>query len=121
MPFITIELPDTLQFSLHSFAQKVHTHLNEALDIPVEKLKTKLLRLSEVYVGHGDPLHTYANVKIELMAGRDRQKLINAANVILEYFTEALQEQNPDCNCRVTCEFREIDPQLLVAAQIPKA
>ena len=121
MPFITIELTDTLQFSLQSFAQKVHVHLNKELGIPVEKLKTKLFRLTEVYVGNGDPSYTYAHVKIELMLGRDRQKLINAAKVLLEYFTEALQMQNPDCKCRITCEFREIDPQLLVAAQLPKA
>ncbi len=118
MPFITIELPECLKFSLSPFSAKLHPFISESLDIPLEKLKTKVLFLPDVIVGHGDPMHTYAHIKLELMRGRDKEKLSFAAKKMLEYFHEALKEQNPDCKCRVTCEFREIDPELLFAAQI---
>lgn len=118
MPFITIELPEKLQFPLNPFASQIHEYLFEYLDIPVEKLKTKLLRLPEVLVGYGDTPVTYAHLKVELMAGRDKQKLIDTGNVLLAHFKAAIEKHNPGLRCRVTMEFREIDSDLLFAAQL---
>lgn len=118
MPFITIEIPAKIVFNLEPFAAQVHEYLFEHLDIPIEKLKTKLLRLSEVFVGYGDLGATYAHLRVELIHGRDKEKLARAANVLLAHFKEALAVQNPGVRCRITVEFREIDPELLVAQQI---
>lgn len=119
MPFVSIELPEKMQLALEPFAKSVHALLHEALDIPSEKLKTKIFRLSELFVGNGQKHEHYAHIRLELMQGRDRQKLIEAVNQLLKLFREALQEQNPDIHCRVTAEFREIDRELLVWQQIP--
>lgn len=118
MPFITIEIPEKFIFDLKPFAAQVHEYLFENLDIPIEKLKTKLLRLPEVFVGYGDASATYAHLKVELMQGRDREKLSLAATVLLAHLKEAIALQNPGTRCRITVEFREIDPELLVAVQI---
>lgn len=118
MPFITIEIPEKFTFALNPFAAQVHEYLFENLDIPIEKLKTKLLRLPEVFVGYGDASATYAHIKVELMQGRDKEKLTASANVLLRHFKEAIHAQNPGTRCRITVEFREIDPELLVAVQI---
>lgn len=118
MPFITIEIPEKFTFALNPFASQVHEYLFENLDIPIEKLKTKLLRLSEVFVGYGDATSAYAHMKVELMHGRDKEKLARCANVLLTHFKEAIAAQNPGIRCRITVEFREIDPELLVAVQI---
>lgn len=118
MPFITIEIPEKFVFDLKPFASQVHEYLFENLDIPIEKLKTKLVRLSEVFVGYGDASSTYAHMKIELMHGRDKEKLAACASVLLTHLKEAIAQQNPGTRCRLTVEFREIDPELLVAVQI---
>jgi 5-carboxymethyl-2-hydroxymuconate isomerase len=115
MPFITIEMPDTLTFDLAPFVAKMHPLLSQNLDIPLEKLKTKLLLLPHVIVGHGDPAYTYANLRLELMAGRNKEVLQATAKTLLDMFKEALQEQNAGCKCRITCEFRELNPDLLFA------
>ncbi len=119
MPFVTIELPEKLNFALHPFAKEVHAYLSEFLDIPIEKLKTKLVRLPEVFVGsNADPEDTYAHIKVELMQGRDKVKLVAAVNQLLFFLKDALEKQNPSLQCRVTAEFREMDPELLVATLI---
>lgn len=115
MPFITIELPRSLAFTVPPFAEMMHQFLSEELAIPIEKLKTKLHLLPSCYVGHGNPEHTYARLKIELMRGRDRKKLIAVGKELLVRFKAAIQEQNPGAHARVTCEFHEIDPELLFA------
>ncbi len=119
MPFITIELSQSLQFSLAPFAEKVHGYLAEALAIPVEKLKTKVVYIPDTYVGVGDPEQTYARLKFELIKGRDRQKLKNAIQQLVEWFKEALLQQNPRAKCRITCEIQELDPDFLCALQLP--
>jgi 5-carboxymethyl-2-hydroxymuconate isomerase len=118
MPFITIEIPEKFTFALSPFASQIHEYLYEYLDIPIEKLKSKVERLSEVFVGYGGASAAYAHLKVELLEGRDKEKLALAANVLLAHFKEAIEKQNPGVRCRITVEFREIDPELLVAVQI---
>ncbi len=119
MPFVTIEIPERLVFSLQPFAKDLHTYLSGYLDIPIEKLKTKLMRLSEVYIGSdGHPEHTYAHIKVELMQGRDKSKLIAANNELLARFKAVIEKENPNLHCRITSEFREMDPSLLGAVAI---
>ncbi len=115
MPFITIELPVTVEFALAPFAGNVHEYLSHFLAIPIEKLKTKLIRPPEVFVGRGDPSHVYAHLQIALMTGRDKQKLAQATQELLGRFKAAIAAQNPEISCRVTCAFHEIDRELLYA------
>ena len=51
------------------------------------------------------------------MRGRDREKLKNALLELLARFKIEVQNQNPNRSCRITAEFHEIDPELLLAAQ----
>jgi len=121
MPFITIEIPSQFSFDLGPFVSKIHPFLSESLNIPLEKLKTKRLLISDAIVGHGDPNHNYAHIRLELMRGRDKEKLKAACSELLRAFTEAIKAQNPHSHARVTCEFRELDPELMVAELLPGA
>ena len=116
MPFITIEIDDALQFSLQPFARQVHEYISSSLDIPIDKLKTKVERIKEAYVGEGDAL--YARLKIELKAGRDMLLLQSVVSELLEKFSLAIKSQNPKVACRITVEFREIHPDLIVAQAV---
>ena len=58
MPFITIELPKIVEFSLTPFAQQTHLYLSDFLGTSIDKFKTKIVRLDEVYVGDGNPNNT---------------------------------------------------------------
>jgi len=113
MPFITIEMPDSVQFELAPFAGAMHKAISSSLDIPIEKLKTKLVRYQDVFVGIGDPAHTYANIELSLMQGRDKQKLKSCLEALLANFKEALERQNPGLQCRVTVNVHELDRELL--------
>ena len=115
MPFITIELPKNIEFSLTPFAHDIHLYLSEFFATSIDKFKTKIVRLDEVYVGDGNPNNSYANIKVELMSGRDKEKLITASKELLERYKTAIQKQNPDLHCRVTSEFYQIDKDLLYA------
>ncbi|MCE5294750.1 MAG: hypothetical protein LLF94_09090 [Chlamydiales bacterium] len=115
MPFITIELPKSVTFSLTPFAQDVHLYLSEFFATSIDKFKTKMVQLDEVYVGDGNPKNTYANIKVELMTGREKEKLVTAAQELLKRYKKAIQEQNPGICCRVTSEFYQIDRELLCA------
>lgn len=119
MPFITLEMPKNVAFSFEPFAQDVHLYLSEFFETSIDKFKTKIVRLEEVYVGDGNPNNTYANIKVELMSGRDRQKLVTAAKELLQRYKKAIQEQNPGLYCRVTSEFYQIDRELLCSDVIP--
>ncbi|MBS0635331.1 MAG: hypothetical protein JSR37_07710 [Verrucomicrobia bacterium] len=114
MPFITIEMPKSVNFELAPFAEAMHGHISQSLDVPIEKLKTKLVKLDEVFVGVGDPAHTYAHMEIALMHGRDRQKLRACIDELLMRFKEAIKKQNPDLQCRITVGVHELDKELLV-------
>ncbi len=115
MPFITIEIPKDFAFDLVPFAKDVHAFLSESLGLHHEKLKTKLITISECVVGDGNPENSYSHIKLELMAGRDREKLKACTKELLTRFSAALQKQNPNRQSRITCEFREIDPDLIAA------
>lgn len=114
MPFVTLELDETLAFTLQPFASDLHRYLSITLDIPIERLKTKLHRVSECYVGQGEAL--YARLLIELKAGRETALLQKVAQELLTKVTEALKAQNPNSSCRVTVEFQELHPKLLLSS-----
>lgn len=112
MPFITIELSDNLEFAFKPFALEMHRYLAPRFNVPVDLFKTKLLLLPYVVVGEGD--YGYARLKVELKAGRNRKMLIESLAEVLKRFKKALADQNPDLHFRITCEFSEIDPELLL-------
>ncbi len=116
MPFITIELPKDFAFDLAAFAKEMHAYLAENLGLHHEKLKTKLLFISDCVVGDGNLNNTYSHIRLELMAGRDREKLKAATKELLRLFSEALKKQNPTRQSRITCELREIDSDLIAAS-----
>jgi len=113
MPFITVELPEEMPFPFKSFAVEVNRYLSEVLEVPTEKCKMKLLKLSDILVGEGDRERMYARLKVELLSGRDRQKLLFVGKELLERFTVAIRSQNPLVDCRITVDMREIDRELL--------
>lgn len=114
MPFVTIELDESLAFSLQPFASDLHRYLSVTLDIPIERLKTKLHRVCECYVGQGEAL--YVRMLIELKAGRETALLQKVAEELLVKVTEAVKTQNPNYSCRVTVEFQELHPKLLLSS-----
>jgi 5-carboxymethyl-2-hydroxymuconate isomerase len=119
MPFISIELPETLHFSLSAFAVELHHYLSKLLSVPIEKCKTKLIRLPDVVVGNGSGDVSYARLKIECMAGRDRLMLINSGKELIERFACQIKNDNPSADVRITVEFHEIDRDLLFSKTAP--
>ena len=115
MPFITIEIPDSLHFAAKQFTLEMHTHIAKHLSVPIEKCKTKILRLPEVIVGSDDSTLSYARLKVECISGREKQLLIDTAKELLSRFQQVIQTENPKANCRITVEFHEIDRELLFA------
>lgn len=115
MPFITVELPQGVTLSLSCFALWLHNFLAPELGASIDQFKTKLLRPEEAFVGDGSTGMSYARVKIELKAGRSLEVLKKCQTQILSYFSEALKKENPQLFCRITVEFSEIHPELLVA------
>lgn len=119
MPFITIEMSEHLQFSFKAFALDLNRYFSQALEVPIEKCKAAFQRPSESLVGEGEG--SYARLKIELLPGRDREKLISLGNELLLRFSKAVQSQNPDVTtCRITVDFREIDHEFLFAPVKPE-
>ncbi|MBS0655224.1 MAG: hypothetical protein JSR46_05570 [Verrucomicrobia bacterium] len=116
MPFITIEIPDSCHFSLQPFALELNQYLSEALEVPIEKCKIKLIRLSEWCVGKGSADDAYARLKVEFMGGRDRQKLVHAGEELVRRFEASIQSQNQAQPCRITVDFHELDRELLFVA-----
>lgn len=111
MPFITVELPEEMTFPFKSFAVEINRYLSEVLEVPTEKCKVKLVKPSDIFVGEGQ--HVYARLKVELLSGRDRKKLLFVGKELLERFTVAIRSQNPLVDCRITVDIREIDRELL--------
>ena len=116
MPFVTIEIPENRQFSLLPFALEINQYLAEVLNVPIEKCKVKLVRLPEVFVGKGTAEDSYARLRVEMMSGRDREKLRLAGKEIVQRFAQAFRSQNPGKPCRITMDFHEIDRELLFVA-----
>lgn len=115
MPFISIELPAALHFSLSPFALELHLYLSKLLSVPIEKCKTKLIRIPEMVVGDGQTAAGYARLKIECMQGRDRLMLINSGKELIQLFSAEIRKENPNAPLRITTEFHEIDRDLLFA------
>lgn len=115
MPFITIELSEQIKFDLQPFARALHHYLAKRLSVPIAHLKTKLVLLTHTYVGTGEEHFGYVRLKLELRKGRDRSLLIECQNEILKRLTEAIVQLNPDQHFRITVEWTELDPELLVA------
>lgn len=117
MPFITIEIDQTIALSLQPFAIEMHVYLSQMLDVPVEKFKTSILRLGETIVGRGESL--YARLRIGVLEGRELKLLQTAGRELLERFSKALSDHNPQIPMRVAVEFYQIEPSLLSVKKLP--
>jgi len=118
MPFITIELSQNVTFSLEPFAKAIHEYIASMLDVPIEKLKSKKVIAAEFFLGSGNNDSGYARFRLELMSGRDREKLKGTLMGLLQQFREEVLKQNPKLSCRVTAEIAEIDREFLLAGPI---
>lgn len=112
MPFITIEIPEKVEFNFRPFVKEMHQYLSTELSTPIEKFKTKIFRLPETYVGNGDAMNAYARLKIELLAGRDKGKLQACGKELLKRLTDAINVENPGIKCRFTMDFSEMNLEL---------
>lgn len=117
MPFITIEIPENIHFSFRPFALDLNDYLSQEIGISVEMCKTKLVKFSEVVVGHEDSIHTYARIQVEVLSGRERKKLLKLGKELNERFAIAIRSQNPDLICRIILDIREIDHGLLFTCE----
>lgn len=117
MPSITIELTKGLEIAFSPFALELHRYLAPRLNAPIETFKTKLVHVSDFLVGESVAVN-YARIKIELKKGRDRSLLQECQKKLLEQFIKELESHNRAKECRITVEFSELDPDLLVAKQL---
>jgi len=117
MPFITVEVPEKVQFLLEPFAKDIHEYISQEVQVSIEKCKTKKLVVNEYFIGEGQNVFS-GRLILELMSGRDRSMLKGLLQGLLDRFSTALQEQNPTYQFCVTTEIREIDKEFFFAQSI---
>jgi len=73
MPSLVLEYTENVEFDSRTFFQQLHQSIVETGAVNMKGLKSRTIKLTDYYIGDGDPDYKMVHLDIALREGRPRE------------------------------------------------
>lgn len=111
MPNITIEYSSNIleKPKANEIFPKLHELLKALGSFNVRHLKSRLVCLSDYYIGEGDPSDAFVRIELSILEGRELAHKQKVSAALLEFLKENFQDSRTKLRCSLTVEISELD------------
>ena len=109
MPSITLEYTSNVDFDTQEFFQQLHQSIVETGAVNMKGLKSRAIKLTDYYIGDGDPNYKLVHLNIALREGRPRAVREEIAQRAMSLMDATFGHYRDDGHISLSTDMKELE------------